>query len=74
MAWFSIARRLVVRSNSQRLADEMISKETYKDGSRKITVDLTKFAGQELTLGLVNQANDWSYEFGYWGGARIVSE
>ena len=52
----------------------MISKETAQNGWRTITVDLSKFAGKELTLGLVNQANDWSYEFGYWGGARIVSE
>lgn len=66
--------RLVVRGNGERLADEMISKETCQKGWRTLTVDLSKFAGKELTLGLVNQANDWSYEFGYWGGARIVSE
>jgi hypothetical protein len=66
--------RLVIRGNGERLADEMISKETCSNGWRKLTVDLSKFAGQELILGLVNQANDWSYEFGYWGGARIVSE
>ena len=66
--------RLVIRGNGERLADEMISKETCTNGWRKLTVDLTKFAGQELTLGLVNQANDWSYEFGYWGSARLVSE
>ena len=52
----------------------MISKETCTNGWRTITVDLSKFAGQELKLDLVNQANDWSWEFGYWGGARIVSE
>ncbi len=52
----------------------MVSKETCRDGWRTITADLSKFAGQELTLGLVNQSNDWSYEFGYWGAARIVSE
>ena len=45
-----------------------------KDSCRTSTVDLSKCAGQELTLGLVKQANDWSYEFGYWGAARIVSE
>ncbi len=66
--------RLVVRGNGQRMADEMISKETCTNGWRTITVDLSKFAGQELKLDLVNQANDWSWEFGYWGGARIVSE
>ena len=74
MAWFSIARRLVVRSNSECLGNEMISKETCKDGSRKITVDLTQFAGHKLPLSLVNRANDWSYGFGYWGAARLVSE
>ncbi|MFM9960431.1 MAG: PVC-type heme-binding CxxCH protein [Planctomycetaceae bacterium] len=66
--------RLVIRGNGERLADEMISKETCSNGWRKLTVDLSKFAGQELTLGLVNQANDWSFEFGYWGSARLVSE
>ncbi|MEK6262538.1 MAG: hypothetical protein AABP62_28410, partial [Planctomycetota bacterium] len=66
--------RLVVRGNGQRMADEMISKETCSKGWRTLTVDLTKFAGQELKLDLVNQANDWSNEFGYWGGARIVTD
>lgn len=66
--------RLVVRGNGQRMADEMISKDTTTNGWRTITVDLSKFAGQELKLDLVNQANDWAWEFGYWGGARIISE
>lgn len=66
--------RLVVRGNGQRMADEMISKETCTNGWRTITVDLSKFAGQELKLDLVNQANDWSWEYGYWGGARIISD
>ena len=66
--------RLVVRGNGQRMADEMISKETCSKGWRTLSIDLTKFAGQELKLDLVNQANDWSNEFGYWGGARIISE
>ncbi len=66
--------RLVIRGNGERLADEMISRETCKDGWRTITADLTKFAGTEVKLDLLNQANDWSFEFGYWGGVRIVSE
>jgi putative heme-binding domain-containing protein len=66
--------RLVVRGNGQRMADEMISKETTSNGWKSVTIDLSKFAGQELKLDLVNQANDWAWEYGYWGGARIVSE
>lgn len=66
--------RLLVVGNGQRMADEMISKETCPNGWRTLTVDLSKFAGEELKLNLLNQANDWSWEFGYWGGAKIVSE
>jgi len=66
--------RLVVRGNGERLADEMISKETCREGWRTLTVDLSKFAGTEMKLDLHNQANDWSFEFGYWGGVRIISE
>lgn len=66
--------RLLVVGNGQRMADEMISKETCPNGWRTLTVDLSKFAGEVLKLNLLNQANDWSWEFGYWGGAKIVSE
>lgn len=66
--------RLVVRGNGQRMADEMISRETCQNGWRTIEVDLTKFSGQPLKLDLVNQANDWSWEFGYWGAARVTTE
>jgi hypothetical protein len=52
----------------------MISKETCPNGWRTLTIDLSKFAGEELKLNLFNQANDWAWEFGYWGGAKIISE
>ncbi len=66
--------RLLVVGNGQRMADEMISKETCPNGWRTLTIDLSKFAGEELKLNLFNQANDWAWEFGYWGGAKIISE
>jgi len=65
--------RLVVAAGG-RLIDEMVSKETCKNGWATFTADLSKFAGQEITLQLYNQANDWSYEFAYWGSVRLVSE
>ncbi len=67
-------RLVVTAGNSGRLIDEMISKTTCKDGWATFTVDLTRYAGQEIPIRLVNQANDWAYEFGYWGSVRIVSE
>jgi putative heme-binding domain-containing protein len=68
--------RLVVAAGSGgRIIDEMVSKATCgPDGWATFTADLTKFAGQEVQLRLWNQANDWNYEFGYWGSVRVVSE
>jgi putative heme-binding domain-containing protein len=68
--------RLVVAAGSGgRIIDEMVSKATCgPDGWATFTADLSKFAGQEVQLRLWNQANDWNYEFGYWGSVRVVSE
>lgn len=66
--------RLVVTGNGERLLDEMISKTSTKDGWVSYSVDLSKFTGKECKLRLVNQANDWSYEFAYWGRVELVSE
>jgi putative heme-binding domain-containing protein len=66
--------RLVVGNSAGRLLDEMVSRETCQNGWAAYTVDLTRFAGQEVQIRLWNQANDWSYEFAYWGSVRVVSE
>ena len=41
---------------------------------KEITIDLTDLAGQPITLEMLNKANDWSNEFGYWNAAEILSE
>jgi len=66
--------RLVVRGNGQRMADEMISRDTCPNGWRTLRVDLSKFAGQQVKIDLTNQANDWAWEYAYWGGAHLVHE
>ena len=35
---------------------------------RTVTVNLAKFAGKEVNLEILNQANNWAWEFGYFGG------
>jgi hypothetical protein len=67
-------RLLAGAGGDGRLLDEMISKETCQDGWAKFEVDLSKFAGKEIDIQLWNQANNWAWEFGYWGAVRIVSE
>ncbi len=66
--------RLVVAGPNGRLLDEMVNKAACKDGWATFTVDLTRYAGQEVQLRMWNQANDWSYEFAYWASVRIQSE
>ncbi|HAV65548.1 MAG TPA: dehydrogenase, partial [Verrucomicrobiales bacterium] len=39
-----------------------------------VTADLGKFAGKRIVVRLENMAggkDDWSYEFGYWGGVEL---
>lgn len=66
--------QLVVLGNGERLLDEMISKDSTIAGWVSYSVDLSKFAGNEVKLQLLNQSNDWSWEFGYWGRVELVSE
>jgi len=42
-------------------------KPRWKD----IEVDLSGFAGQEVTVRLEGHANGWAMEFGYWGGVTL---
>ncbi len=42
-------------------------KPRWKD----IEVDLSKFAGQEITVRLEAHASGWSMEFAYWGGITL---
>ncbi|MDB5387364.1 MAG: Dehydrogenase, partial [Planctomycetaceae bacterium] len=64
--------RLVVAVNGERMLDEMIGKETTKSGWASFDVDLSKFSGKEAKIQLINQANDWRYEFGYWGRVELI--
>ena len=54
------------------LVHKVIGKETAPDGWITIDVDLSGYAGQIITLQLINAANGWSYEAAYW--ARIEIE
>ncbi len=55
--------------------DDAVVHESLVSGTaprwRDVGVDLSKFAGREVTLRLENVANDWAYEFAYWNGLRI---
>lgn len=53
------------------LVRKVIGKETAPDGWANIDVDLTPYAGQIITIQLINAANGWSYEAAYWAKIEI---
>lgn len=65
--------RLLVLANGEKLHDSVIGPKSTTGGWAEISVDLSRFAGRRLKLELCNQANDWQWEFGYWGRVEILS-
>ena len=66
--------QLVVKANGEKLYDGIIGPKTTKNGWADLDVDLSQFAGKSVELELHNRANNWSWEFAYWGRVEIVTE
>jgi hypothetical protein len=67
--------QLIVLADGKTLHEQTVGKSTVAaDGWADVTVDLTPLAGQHINLELLNQPTGWSYEYGYWGGVRVVRE
>lgn len=66
--------RLIVRANGEQLLSRDVGPKTCQDGWAAVQIDLSKFAGKDVRLELQNAATGWSWEYGYWGGARLISE
>jgi hypothetical protein len=65
---------LIVKADGKLVHKATISKATATDGWCAVTVDLSKWAGKEVALELVNQANGWQWEAGYWAAIAVKSE
>jgi putative membrane-bound dehydrogenase-like protein len=66
--------RLIVKVNGKELHKSIVGRDTIKAGWLDLSLDLTEFAGKPALIELYNEANDWAWEFAYWGRAEIVSE
>ena len=66
--------QLIVKANGEKLLDEIIGPQTTKNGWADLDIDLSEFAGKRVELELHNRANNWAWEFAFWGKAEIVSE
>ena len=65
---------LVVKADGDELLRTTVGSETTVNRTRDIQVDLSRYAGSEILLELINVANGWSYEAAYWGKIAIVTE
>jgi hypothetical protein len=62
---------LIVKADGNELLKKKIGPETINDGWAELEIDLSKMAGKSVNLELVNQADDWSFEAGYWAKVEI---
>jgi putative membrane-bound dehydrogenase-like protein len=63
--------RLIVKANGDRLHESWVRADTMMplDAEwREVSINLSKYAGKEVELEILNQANNWAWEFGYFGG------
>lgn len=65
---------LIVKANGEKVHEALIGKETAPQGWAEVVVDLSRFAGQNVWLELLNQANDWTAEHAYWSRIELRSE
>ncbi len=65
---------LIVKAGGVQLARQKISKSTAKDGWLNVDVDLSSLAGKTVNLELINQADAWSWEAGYWAEIAVESK
>ncbi len=66
--------QLIVKANGEKLYDGIVGPKTTKNGWADIDIDVSRFAGKPVNLELQNRANNWAWEFAYWGKIEIVSE
>ena len=63
--------RLVVKANGTVLHDSIVNASSLKKGWKHVEADLTPFAGKPVFLELENRANNWAWEYGYWGKVEV---
>jgi len=57
---------LVVRASGEELLRQTVGEKTARNGWLDVTVDLSRYAGQNVLIELLNEPNGWSWEAGYW--------
>jgi hypothetical protein len=65
---------LIVKANGAQLLRKTIGPDSTSLGWADVNVDLSKYAGQEVKLELVNEPTDWHYEAAFWAEISLRSQ
>ncbi len=65
---------LIVRASGAQLLRQTIGPDTASMGWTEVTVDLSKYAGQETKLELINEPTGWRFEAAHWAEIALESE
>jgi putative membrane-bound dehydrogenase-like protein len=66
--------QLAVIVNGQSRHQSNVRHDSGKVVWRDVNIDVSDLAGQEVRVELLNRANDWANEFGFWNEIRIVTD
>ena len=66
--------QLRVLAGKDLLLNVLVGPDSVTDEWLDVRVDLTKYAGERVTLTIENRANNWLCEWAYWNEVRVVSE
>jgi hypothetical protein len=63
---------LIVRVNGHDVLREIVGSQSAPDGWLHREIDLSAYAGQQVRLELLNQANGWAWEGAYWDTLEVL--
>jgi hypothetical protein len=65
---------LAVKVDGKQIEQQKVGPEAATDGWLDLSLDLSEYAGRTVDVELLNIADDWSWEAGYWAKIEVRSE
>ena len=64
----------IAKLNGETAKELVVSNSVGADGWQTVEVDLSKYAGKETKIEIVNQPNGWSWEAAYFAKIEVVEK
>lgn len=66
--------QLIVRAAGQEVFRSMVDANTAKEGWLDKEIDLSRFAGKNIIVEVLNEATGWHYEHAFWQRLEIIEQ